>query len=104
MGQGDKRGHLYCFLELYVFCPRAGYTEYVSSGVHLFIFYPAKQLQDNEMHRGKPLYLNEERYAALTHMVKELLLALLILFPHFFFLFFCGKFYGRMPAELCLRF
>lgn len=40
------------------------------------------------MHRGKPLYLNEERYAALTHMVKELLLALLILFPHFFFIFF----------------
>lgn len=27
-------------------------------------------LQDNEMIRGKPLYLNEERYAALTHMVK----------------------------------
>lgn len=27
-------------------------------------------LQDVEMRRGKPLYLNEERYAALTHMVK----------------------------------
>lgn len=26
-------------------------------------------LQDVEMHRGKPLFLNEERYAALTHMV-----------------------------------
>lgn len=26
-------------------------------------------LQDIEMHRGKPLYLNEERYAALTYMV-----------------------------------
>ncbi|CAL5388291.1 unnamed protein product [Camellia sinensis] len=25
--------------------------------------------EDMEMHRGKPLYLNEERYAALTHMV-----------------------------------
>lgn len=25
--------------------------------------------EDTEMHRGKPLYLNEERYAALTHMV-----------------------------------
>ncbi|KAK4730626.1 hypothetical protein R3W88_023614 [Solanum pinnatisectum] len=25
--------------------------------------------EDIEMHRGKPLYLNEERYAALTHMV-----------------------------------
>ncbi|KAJ8557693.1 hypothetical protein K7X08_004459 [Anisodus acutangulus] len=25
--------------------------------------------QDTGMHRGKPLYLNEERYAALTHMV-----------------------------------
>ncbi|KAL3531814.1 hypothetical protein ACH5RR_005335 [Cinchona calisaya] len=25
--------------------------------------------EDHEMHRGKPLYLNEERYAALTHMV-----------------------------------
>lgn len=26
-------------------------------------------LQDIEMHRGKPLYLNEERNAALTYMV-----------------------------------
>ena len=34
-------------------------------------------LQDNEMHRGKPLYLNEERYAALTHMVRMLFLAFL---------------------------
>jgi len=25
--------------------------------------------EDTEMHRGKPLYLNEERYAALNHMV-----------------------------------
>ncbi|PIA60262.1 hypothetical protein AQUCO_00300046v1 [Aquilegia coerulea] len=25
--------------------------------------------EDNEMRRGKPLYLNEERYAALTHLV-----------------------------------
>ncbi|EOY07522.1 Ubiquitin ligase E3 alpha, putative isoform 1 [Theobroma cacao] len=25
--------------------------------------------EDSEMHRGKPLYLNEERYAALTYMV-----------------------------------
>ncbi|XP_042512040.1 E3 ubiquitin-protein ligase PRT6-like [Macadamia integrifolia] len=25
--------------------------------------------EDTEMHRGKPLYLSEERYAALTHMV-----------------------------------
>lgn len=25
--------------------------------------------EDNEMHRGKPLYLSEERYAALTQMV-----------------------------------
>ncbi|KAJ8747065.1 hypothetical protein K2173_014443 [Erythroxylum novogranatense] len=25
--------------------------------------------EDHEMHRGKPLYLNEERYAALTYMV-----------------------------------
>ncbi|KAJ4970512.1 hypothetical protein NE237_003611 [Protea cynaroides] len=25
--------------------------------------------EDTEMHRGKPLYLHEERYAALTHMV-----------------------------------
>ncbi|XP_027071493.2 E3 ubiquitin-protein ligase PRT6 isoform X1 [Coffea arabica] len=25
--------------------------------------------EDKEMHRGKPLYLSEERYAALTHMV-----------------------------------
>lgn len=31
------------------------------------------------MHRGKPLYLNEERYAALTNMVLELYV--------FFFLF-----------------
>lgn len=95
-------GHLYSFLELYVFCPRAGHAEYVSSDVPSVIFYPAKQLQDNEMHRGKPLYLNEERYAALTHMVKELLLALLHpLFPLFFF---CGKFDGSKPAEPCLRF
>lgn len=28
-------------------------------------------LQDTEMHRGKPLYLNEERYAALNHMVRR---------------------------------
>lgn len=25
--------------------------------------------EDIEMHRGKPLYLNKERYAALSHMV-----------------------------------
>ncbi|KAM3325472.1 hypothetical protein P3S67_000597 [Capsicum chacoense] len=25
--------------------------------------------EDNDIQRGKPLYLNEERYAALTHMV-----------------------------------
>lgn len=53
------------------------------------------------MHRGKPLYLNEERYAALTHMVKELLLALLILFPHFFFNFFYF-FVGNFMEE-CLQ-
>ena len=28
------------------------------------------------MHRGKPLYLNEERYAALTYMVKKETLSL----------------------------
>ena len=28
------------------------------------------------MHRGKPLYLNEERYAALTYMVKKEILSL----------------------------
>lgn len=26
-------------------------------------------MQDHEMHRGKPLYLSQERYAALTHLV-----------------------------------
>lgn len=31
-------------------------------------------LQDVDMQRGKPLYLNEERYAALTYMVTILLL------------------------------
>lgn len=35
-----------------------------------FIIY--RTLQDIEMSRGKPLYLNEERYAALTNMVLEL--------------------------------
>lgn len=33
-------------------------------------------LQDVQMHRGKPLYLNEERYAALTYMVKKEILSL----------------------------
>jgi hypothetical protein len=28
-------------------------------------------LQDFEMSRGKPLFLNEERYAALTYMVRK---------------------------------
>jgi hypothetical protein len=26
-------------------------------------------LQDHDMHRGKPLYLSQERYAALTYLV-----------------------------------
>ncbi|KAH9672311.1 E3 ubiquitin-protein ligase PRT6 [Citrus sinensis] len=30
--------------------------------------------EDIEMHRGKPLYLNEERYAALTYMGKKMVL------------------------------
>ncbi|KAF3670823.1 putative E3 ubiquitin-protein ligase UBR2-like isoform X2 [Capsicum annuum] len=31
--------------------------------------WPSPYLDDNDMQRGKPLYLNEERYAALTHMM-----------------------------------
>jgi hypothetical protein len=35
--------------------------------------------QDIQMHRGKPLYLNEERYAALNYMVKEIFVFIKIL-------------------------
>lgn len=41
----------------------------------LYVFYI---LQDIEMHRGKPLFLNEERYAALTHMVQRIFLPCLM--------------------------
>lgn len=30
----------------------------------------SKNFQDPDMERGKPLYLNEERYAVLAHMVR----------------------------------
>lgn len=33
------------------------------------------------MHRGKPLYLNEERYAALTNMVMKETSVFFFLFP-----------------------
>ncbi|MFQ6632058.1 hypothetical protein Gotur_009613 [Gossypium turneri] len=35
----------------------------------LFVLFYIFLFQDIEMHRGKPLYLNEERYAALSYMV-----------------------------------
>uniref|UniRef100_A0A453DYW2 E3 ubiquitin-protein ligase n=1 Tax=Aegilops tauschii subsp. strangulata TaxID=200361 RepID=A0A453DYW2_AEGTS len=48
-------------------------------GIFLFFFratlYPLLMhvctfwMQDHEMHRGKPLYLSQERYAALTYLV-----------------------------------
>lgn len=38
-------------------------------GVLRALFWLQYFLQDIEMHRGKPLYLNEERYAAITYMV-----------------------------------
>lgn len=43
--------------------------------------------QDIEMHRGKPLYLNEERYAALNHMVRSLSFFILLFVSYSIFSF-----------------
>jgi hypothetical protein len=37
-------------------------------------------MQDHEMHRGKPLYLSQERYAALTYLVTVPLSSIFILY------------------------
>lgn len=59
-----------------------------NTNTYLIMCVPLDLFQDSEMHRGKPLYLNEERYAALNHMVKKELLCSFrwrITYPNFAF-------------------
>ncbi len=41
----------------------------ISDPMPFFFSCIAIWLQDHDMHRGKPLYLSQERYAALTYLV-----------------------------------
>lgn len=77
----DDRPCLTVLLYFYAFCFRYVYIRFIFSflfegALHIELFL----LQDMDMQRGKPLFLNEERYAALTYMVRRSLLCFIFIF------------------------